>query len=105
MDYLISHVHPYGACYHDLANSMSTGVIEYLRSKNIHRVVVGGLAYDFCVGTTAVQLKHAGFDVYVYEPATRGISEQGIADMNSKFQSLGITVIDTLDDFYEDIQL
>ena len=23
--------HPYGACYHDLANTLSTGAIEYLR--------------------------------------------------------------------------
>ena len=44
--------HPYGACYHDLANTLSTGAIEYLREHGITTVICGGLATDYCVKNT-----------------------------------------------------
>ena len=52
--------HPYGACYHDLANKRSTGVIEFLRQHGITTVICGGLATDYCVLNTVLQLKDAG---------------------------------------------
>lgn len=39
-------LHPYGACYHDLAEKRSTGAIEFLRHNGVQRVLVGGLALD-----------------------------------------------------------
>lgn len=69
-------LHPYGACYHDLGNKLSTGVIEVLRSKGIKRVLVGGLATDYCVKTTVLQLLAAGFEVVVYLPACRAIATE-----------------------------
>lgn len=54
-------LHPYGACYHDLAERRSTGVIEYLRQNGVSHVLVGGLALDYCVKNTALQLRRAGF--------------------------------------------
>ena len=41
--------HPYGACYHDLKDTLSTGAIEYLRCHGITTVICGGLATDYCV--------------------------------------------------------
>ena len=58
-------LHPYGACYHDLAERRSTGVIEFLRQNAVSHVLVGGLALDYCVKTTALQLRRAGFAVIV----------------------------------------
>lgn len=66
-------MHPYGACFHDLANKQSTGIIEWAKSKNITHVVVGGLATDYCVLTTVHQLVGAGFKVIVNKSACRGI--------------------------------
>jgi nicotinamidase/pyrazinamidase len=86
-------LHPYGACYHDLDNKLSTGVIEFLRAKGIEQVIVGGLALDFCVKTTALQLAEAGFAVLLYLPACRGISEQGGIDALAAMQKVGIRVI------------
>lgn len=65
--------HPYGACYHDLADRKSTGLIEYLRHNGITCVIVGGLATDFCVKTTVLQLAKAGFEVVLNLAACRGI--------------------------------
>jgi nicotinamidase/pyrazinamidase len=67
-------MHPYGACYHDLRNRLSTGVIEFLKVKGIESVIVGGLATDYCVKTTAFQLRSAGFEVIVNLGACRGIA-------------------------------
>jgi len=52
-------LHPYGACFHDLANQLSTGVIEFLQARDIDTVLVGGLATDYCVLNTVLQLRNA----------------------------------------------
>ena len=66
-------MHPYGACYHDLTERLSTGVVEFLKVRGIHCVIVGGLATEYCVKTTALQLRRAGFDVVVNLAAFRGL--------------------------------
>ncbi|MRI34833.1 nicotinamidase [Endozoicomonas sp. OPT23] len=66
-------LHPYGACYHDHAEKRSTGVIEFLRCQNIKTVLVGGLALDYCVKLTVLQLLAAGFRVVVNLSATRSL--------------------------------
>lgn len=86
-------LHPYGACWHDFSNKLSTGVIEYLNSKGIRRVIVGGLALDFCVKTTALQLVTEGFEVVLYLPACRGISEEGCDKAIAEMQEAGILIV------------
>lgn len=72
-------MHPYGACYHDLGQSVSTGVIEWLKAQGMTTVVVGGLATDYCVKTTAQQLVDAGFRVVVNLSACRGVDAETTA--------------------------
>ena len=67
-------MHPYGACYHDLKDTLSTGVIEFLKARGIKAVICGGLATDYCVKTTALQLARAGFTVILNLAACRGIA-------------------------------
>ena len=86
-------MHPYGACYHDLADRISTGVIEFLRSRNITSVLVGGLATDYCVKTTALQLKRAGFRVIVNLAACRGIAPETVAKALTDMETAGIEII------------
>jgi nicotinamidase/pyrazinamidase len=88
-------LHPYGACYHDLRGKLSTGVIEYLASRGVQRVIVGGLALDFCVKTTALQLAAAGLQVIVHLPACRAISAAGAAQAIEDMQQAGIAVAAT----------
>ena len=79
-------MHPYGACFHDLADKRSTGVIEFLREKKVSVVLVGGLALDFCVKVTVLQLLVAGFRVIVNLAATRSLGtlteQQALAEMH-----------------------
>lgn len=86
-------LHPYGACYHDLKNCLSTGVIEYLHSKNVELIIVGGLALDYCVKTTVMQLVDAGFDVVVNLASTKAISEEGYTLTVAELKLLGVRFV------------
>jgi nicotinamidase/pyrazinamidase len=87
-------LHPYGACYHDLANTLSTGVIEYLRQVGVTHIIVGGLALDYCVKTTALQLRAAGFEVIVNRTACRGIADTSIDAALNEMIDAGIAIAD-----------
>lgn len=90
-----TNLHPYGACYHDLQEKISTGVIEYLRINNIKLVIVGGLATDYCVKTTALQLCRAGFKVIVNISACRGIAEDTITVALNEMKKEGCEIVDS----------
>lgn len=71
-------MHPYGICFHDFAKKMSTGIIEYLLVEEIKVCIVGGLATDYCVKETVLELLSQGFDVILNLEACRGIAEDTI---------------------------
>ena len=54
-----------------------TGLDGYLKARGITRVVLCGLALDFCVGWSALDAKQAGFDVTVAVDATAAIDLDG----------------------------
>ncbi|MDD0842707.1 nicotinamidase [Pseudomonas sp. Gutcm_11s] len=91
-------LHPYGACYHDLAERRSTGAIEFLRHNGVSRVLVGGLALDYCVKTTALQLRRAGFAVDVLLPACRAIAEDTANAACAEMRAAGIALHTSLDE-------
>ena len=86
-------MHPYGACFHDLDERRSTGVIEWLRSKGITHVLVGGLATDYCVKQTALQLAGAGFQVLLNLAACRGIAAETTEQALGTLHAAGVTVL------------
>ena len=90
--------HPYGACYHDLKNTLSTGVIEYLRCHNITTVICGGLATDYCVKNTVLQLVAAGFKVILNKAACRGIAAETIAAAYEEMAAAGVVFIERASD-------
>ncbi|MDY0189227.1 MAG: isochorismatase family protein [Desulfuromonas sp.] len=83
-------MHPYGACYHDLGESISTGVIEWLHAQGVTTVVLGGLATDYCVKTSALQLVHAGFRVIVNLAACRGVAVDSSAQAVDELHAAGV---------------
>ncbi len=91
-------LHPYGACYHDLAEKLSTGLIEYLMLNNITTVLVGGLALDFCVKTTALQLRRNNFNVLVNLAATKAIAKDSCESALKEMQQKGIELFNSVDD-------
>lgn len=85
--------HPYGACYHDLCEKESTGAIEWLRQRRIETIIVGGLATDYCVKTSVLQLLHAGFRVIVNLAACRGVAAETSASAIAEMRAAGATLI------------
>ena len=54
-----------------------TGLAGYLRERGVGRVVLTGLATDFCVGFSALDALAAGFETVVLEDLCRGIDMEG----------------------------
>lgn len=54
-----------------------TGLAGYLKERGFSRLLVCGLATDFCVAWTALDARAAGFDTTVIEDATRAIDLEG----------------------------
>jgi nicotinamidase/pyrazinamidase len=55
----------------------ATGLKGYLQERKIKRIVVCGLATDFCVAWTALDARAAGFETTVIEDACRAIDLEG----------------------------
>jgi nicotinamidase/pyrazinamidase len=54
-----------------------TGLAGYLRERGFERLVLAGLATDFCVQFSAIDARAAGFEVAVATGACRGIDLDG----------------------------
>ncbi|WP_456703595.1 MULTISPECIES: bifunctional nicotinamidase/pyrazinamidase [unclassified Bradyrhizobium] len=71
-----------------------TGLLGYLRERELGAVFVAGLALDFCVRFSAEDARKAGFEVAVIEDACRGIDLDGsVAATHRSFKQLGISVV------------
>ena len=54
-----------------------TGLAGYLRERGVERVLLTGLATDFCVGFSALDALASGFETVVLEDLCRGIDMEG----------------------------
>lgn len=74
----------------------STGLAGYLRDKGVERCVLVGLAYDFCVGYSAIDARREGFEALVVRSLTRAIDLPGedgkgsIATIEAGFRDTGV---------------
>jgi len=84
-------LHPYSACYHDLQKKLSTGVIEWLLQHDISDVIVGGLATNYCVFETVMDLVVAGFQVILNLGASRGIGDT--TDVIETMKTVGVIIV------------
>ncbi|CAH0535747.1 hypothetical protein VST7929_03221 [Vibrio stylophorae] len=91
---LDGNAHPYGALYHDQADTRSTGAIEYLRAQQIDTVIIGGLAFDFCVKKSVEQLIAANFRVILNLAATRAVFPENNDALITEFKNIGVVVIE-----------
>jgi nicotinamidase/pyrazinamidase len=59
--------------FYDNGHRHSTGLAEYLRERGVERVVMMGLATDYCVKFTALDAVREGFAVTVVEDGCRAV--------------------------------
>ncbi|MFI4937628.1 MAG: isochorismatase family protein [Candidatus Berkiellales bacterium] len=86
-------MHPYGSCFHDFKEKLSTGVIEFLRQKGVTTIIVGGLTTEFCVRKTALQLLQAGFKTIINLAACRGVNEEPTKKALEEMRNQGAIII------------
>jgi nicotinamidase/pyrazinamidase len=79
-------------------HTTATGLGGYLKERGFRRVFLAGLAYDFCVGYSALDAKRLGFEAVVLKDACRGIDLHGSAgEMEREFAKAGVQVMNTAD--------
>lgn len=72
-----------------------TGLTAYARERGFRRFFFAGLAYDFCVGFSALDARRCGFEAVVIRDACRGIDVSGsVAAMEAELQRQGVAMIE-----------
>ena len=61
-----------------------TGLAGYLRERNLQRLFFTGVAYDFCVGFSALAAAKLGFESIVIDDLTRAVGLPGTVDATNK---------------------
>jgi nicotinamidase/pyrazinamidase len=75
-----------------------TGLGGYLRERGISRIIIAGLALDFCVRFSAEDARHQDFEVAVIENACRGIDLDGsVAVTRRLLSTLGVALLSSED--------
>jgi nicotinamidase/pyrazinamidase len=68
-----------------------TGLAGYLRERGLTRLFFCGLAYDFCVGFSALAASRLGFESIVIEDLTRAVNLPNTVDAtNTAFAAAGV---------------
>ncbi|GLR81199.1 bifunctional nicotinamidase/pyrazinamidase (plasmid) [Azospirillum oryzae] len=65
------------SAFYENDRSTATGLAGYLRERGITRVVLAGLATDFCVAYSAMDAVRCGFEAVVVEDGCRAIDLNG----------------------------
>jgi len=75
-----------------------TGLAGYLNERRFQRAFFAGLAYDFCVGFSALDARETGFEAIILRDACRAINLNGsAARMEEAFAQTGVRVIGSTD--------
>lgn len=76
----------------------ATGLAGYLRERGLTRVFLAGLAYDYCVGYSALDARRLGFEATVLKDACRAIDLNGsVAAIEREFAAAGVVLAETCD--------
>jgi len=89
------HVDSYSAFFEN-DRATPTGLAGYLRERGLTRVFLAGLAYDYCVGYSALDARRLGFEAIVVRDACRAIDLNGsVAAIEAAFVEAGVVQIES----------
>ena len=76
-----------------------TGLGGYLRERGFKRVFLAGLAYDFCVGYSALDARKLGFSAVVVREACKAIDLNGsVQRIDERFSQAGVVLLERVED-------
>jgi nicotinamidase/pyrazinamidase len=74
----------------------ATGLAGYLKERGLTRVFLAGLAYDYCVGYSALDARRLGLAAVVIRDACRAIDLDGsVAKIESEFAKAGVALVES----------
>jgi nicotinamidase/pyrazinamidase len=74
----------------------ATGLAGYLRERGLTRVFLAGLAYDYCVGYSALDARRLGLPAIVLRDACRAIDLNGsVAALEHEFTLASVELMNT----------
>jgi nicotinamidase/pyrazinamidase len=72
-----------------------TGLFGYLQERSLTHVILAGLAYDYCVGFSALDGRRLGLSVSLYRNACQAIAlGQSQQEMDTELRRAGVTILD-----------
>lgn len=74
-------------------STTNIGLVTWLQAKQITHVDVVGIAFDYCVKATALDLKAAGFEVAVHKDFTASVHPENDAQVMADFVLTDIAVL------------
>ncbi len=74
-----------------------TEMDQILKRNGVSKVIIYGIATDYCVKATAIDAAEAGYKVIVVEDLCRGVSPETTKQALQEMKAKGIHVIETLD--------
>jgi nicotinamidase/pyrazinamidase len=89
------HIDSYSAFFEN-DRSTPTGLAGYLEERELTRVFLAGLAYDYCVGYSALDARRLGLQAVVIRDACRAIDLDGsVAKIEAQFANAGVMLIES----------
>jgi nicotinamidase/pyrazinamidase len=77
-------------------HTTATGLAAYLRERGLSRVFLAGLAYDYCVGYSALDARQLRLPAIVLRDACRAIDLNGsVKKIEAEFAAAGVEVVDS----------
>lgn len=85
----------YSAFYDPLVNPRvsDSGLSKVLKEKGVTDVFVVGLAYDYCVKSTAADAAKEGFRTYVVEEGTKAVDPSTWDEIRKELKAKGVEVV------------
>jgi nicotinamidase/pyrazinamidase len=76
----------------------ATGLAGYLRERSLTRVFLAGLAYDYCVGYSALDARRLGLAAVILRDACRAIDLNGsVTAIERELTAAGVQLLNTTD--------
>jgi len=83
------------SAFYDNDHKTASPLAPMLKKHGITDVYVTGIAFDYCVGYSALDAVSEGFRTFVVEDACRGVAPETIDAMKKKLQAVGVKLVNS----------
>jgi nicotinamidase/pyrazinamidase len=84
------------SAFYENDRTTPTGLAGYLKERGLARVFLAGLAYDYCVGYSALDARRLGLPAFVLRDACRAIDLNGsVGAIEGEFAKAGVGIVDS----------